>query len=52
MHGGGGSSRVKAVQVLVDQMKTALEEAQTNLTIVQNRAKAYTDKSRWSEIFY
>ena len=33
-------------------MKIALEEAQTNLTIVQNRAKAYVDKSRRSEIFH
>ena len=52
MHGGGGSSRVKAVQVMVDRMKTALEEAQTNLTVVQNWAKAYADKSRRSEIFH
>ena len=27
MHGGGGLSRVEAMQVMVDQMKTALEEA-------------------------
>ena len=33
-------------------MKTALEEAQTNLTVVQNRTKAYADKSRRSEIFH
>ena len=51
MHGGGGSSRVEAVQVMVDRMKTALEEAQANLTVAQNRAKAYADKSRRSEIF-
>ena len=42
----------EAVQVMVDWMKTALEEAQTNLTIVQNRAKAYADKSRRSEVFH
>ena len=33
MHGGYGTSRVKAVQVMVDQMKMTPEEAQTNLTI-------------------
>ena len=33
MHGGGVSSHVEAVQTMVDQMKTALEEAQANLTI-------------------
>ena len=37
---------------MVDRMKTALEEAQTNLTIAQNRVKAYVDKSRRSEIFH
>ena len=40
------------MQVMVDRMKTALEEAQTNLTIAQNWAKAYVDKSRRSEIFH
>ena len=45
MHGGGGSSRVEAVQVMVDRMKTALEEACINLTVAQNRAKAYANKS-------
>ena len=52
MHGGGGSNRVEAVQVMVDRMKTALEEGQTNLTIVQNWVKAYADKSQWSETFH
>ena len=52
MHGGGGSSRVEAVQVMVDRMKTALEEAQINLTVAQNLAKAYANKSRLSEIFH
>ena len=37
---------------MVHQMKTALEEAQTNLTVMQNLAKAYSDKSRRSEIFH
>ena len=45
MHGGGCSNRVEAVQVMVDWMKTALEEAQANLTIAQNLVKAYVDKS-------
>ena len=40
------------MQVMVDRMKIALEEAHTNLTIAQNRAKAYVDKSRRSEIFH
>ena len=51
MHGGGGSSQVEAVQVMGDRMKMALEEAQTNLTVTQNRAKAYADKSQRLEIF-
>ena len=52
MHKGVGSSRVEAVQVMVDWMKTALEKAQTNLTIAQNWVKAYAAKLRWSEIFH
>ena len=52
MHGEGGSGRVEDMQVMVDRMKTALEEAQTNLTVAQNRAKAYADKLRRSEIFH
>ena len=40
MHGGGVLSQVKAMQTMVDQMKTALEEAQANLTIAQSRAKS------------
>ena len=52
MHGGGGSSRVEAVQVMVDRMNRALEEPWTNLTTAKNRAKAYADKSQWSKIFH
>ena len=37
---------------MVDLMKMAMEEAQTNLTVVQNWVKAYADKSRQSEIFH
>ena len=33
MHGGGVSSHIEGVQMMVDRMKTALEEAQANLTI-------------------
>ena len=40
MHGGGVSSKIEAVQTMVDRMKTALEEAQANLTVAQSRAKS------------
>ena len=33
IHGGGVSSKIEVVQTMVDRMKTALEEAQANLTI-------------------
>ena len=33
MHSGGVSSQIEVVQTMVDRMKTALEEAQANLTI-------------------
>ena len=49
--GGDVSSHVEAVQTMVDQMKTALEEAQANLSITANRAKAYADASRRAETF-
>ena len=42
MHG-GVSSQIEAVQTMVDRMKTALEEAQANLTIAQSWAKSQTD---------
>lgn len=33
MYGGGLSSHIEAVHTMVDWVKTALEEAQANLTI-------------------
>ena len=51
MHGGGVSSQVEAVQTMVDQMKTVLEEAQANLTIAQSWAKSQADHSRCNEKF-
>ena len=44
MHGGGVSSGVEAMQTMVDHMKTALEEAPANLSIVQHRAQTYANK--------
>ena len=40
MHGGDVSSQVEAMQTMVDRMKTALEEAQANLTVAQSQAKS------------
>ena len=34
---------------MVDRMKTALEEAQANLTVAQSRAKSQVDRSRRDE---
>ena len=51
IHGGGLSSKIEAVQTMVDRMKTALEEAQANLTIAQSRTKAQVDRSRRNETF-
>ena len=51
MHGGGVLSQVEAVQAMVDRMKSALEEAQANLTIAQNQAKSQVDRSRCNETF-
>ena len=51
MDGGGVSSQVEAVQTMVDRMKTALEEAQANLTIAQSRAKSQVDRLRRDEKF-
>ena len=39
-HGGDVLSKIEAVQTMVDRMKTALEEAQANLTVTQSRAKS------------
>ena len=49
MHGGSVSSGVEAVQTMVDHMKTALEEAQANLSVTQHRAQNYANKSRGVE---
>ena len=51
MHGGGVLSPVEAMQTMVDQMKTALEEAQANLTVAQSWAKSQADRSRHDETF-
>ena len=45
------SSKIEALQTMVEQMKAALEEAQANLTITQNRAKSQGDRSRRDETF-
>ena len=47
----GVSSQVEAVQTMVDRMKTALEEAQANLTVAQSRAKSQVDRLRRDEKF-
>ena len=49
LHGRDVSSHVEAMQTMVDRMKIALEEAQANLSVVANRAKAYADTSRHEE---
>ena len=51
MHGRGVSSKIEVVQTMVDRMKTALEEAQANLTVAQSRAKSQADRSRCDEKF-
>ena len=48
---GHGTSRVEAVQLMVERMKTALEEAQANLAHAQRRAQYQANKSRWDETF-
>ena len=49
LQGRDGSSHVEVVQTMVDRMKTALEEAQANLSVVANQAKAYADASQRQE---
>ena len=51
MHGRGVSRKIEVVQTMVDRMKTALEEAQANLTVAQSRAKSQVDRSRPEEAF-
>ena len=45
------SSKIEAVQTMVDRMKTALKEAQSTLTVAQSRAKAQGNGSRRDEKF-
>ena len=40
LHGGDASSHEEAVQTIADRLKAALEEAQANLSLIANRAKA------------
>ena len=43
LHGKDVLSHVEAVQIMVDQMKTVLEEAQANLSIATNQTKAHVN---------
>ena len=45
------SAHIEAVQMIVDQMKIALEEAQANLTITQSWANSQVDCSRYDKKF-
>ena len=51
MHGRGMLSNIEALQTMVDRMKTALEEAQANLSVAQSWAKLQVDHSRHDETF-
>ena len=51
MHGGGVLSQIEVVQIVVDQMKIALEESQANLTVAQSQGKSQVDHSRCDETF-
>ena len=51
MHSKGVSSQIEVGQTMVDWMKTALEEAQANLTIAQSHTKSQVDCSRRDEAF-
>ena len=48
---GIGSTSVEAVQVMTDRLKTALEEAQANLSLAQSRACIQANKLRRDKIF-
>ena len=48
---GNVSSKLEAVQVMTDRMKTVLEEAQTNMSHVQRCACDQANKSRRDEVF-
>ena len=47
---GHGTSQVEAVQLMVEWMKTALEEAQANLAHAQRRAQYQANKDRKSVV--
>ena len=51
MHSRGVSSQIEAVQTMVDWMKTALKEAQANLTVTQSWAKSQVGRLRHDETF-
>ena len=42
---------MEAVHIMTDRMKTALEEAQANLSLAQRRARSQANKSRRDEAF-
>ena len=44
--GEGVSTRVEAVQTMVERMKLALEETQTSLIVAQSRAREQANKSQ------
>ena len=48
---GDVSTPMEAVHVMTDRMKTALEEAQANLSLAQRRARSQANKSRRDEAF-
>ena len=51
MHNGGVQSQVEALQTMVGRMKTALEEAQANLTVARSQDKSQVDCPRHNETF-
>ena len=51
MHSRGVSRKIEVVRTMVDRTKTALEEAQGNLIVVQSRAKSQVDCSRRNGTF-
>ena len=48
---GDVSTPLEAVHIMTDRMKTALEEAQANLSLAQRRARSQANKSRRDEAF-
>ena len=47
----GVLSHIEAIQMMVDWMRTALEEAQANFTTTQSQAKSQVDRSRCHGMF-